>query len=507
MASVSELNRQVLRFSGMSSGLDTESIVESLLKVDQYKVDKQYKLKTKLEWKSEAYRDVNLQLRTFRQNNMSALNAQTNMFSSDSYKTFKASLLTQSNSVSVSANSAATAGTMTIDSITRLATAASPSSTGVFSSDISLDTALADLDFASELTFEDGEISFSINGETFTFNEEDSLSKVISTVNANSNAGVTMSYSSLKKGFTIASKATGESSTVDIVNLKGNAFADEDSAFKIAQGEYHGQNALLSIDNVTVEKSSNSFTIDGITYSLKAQSNSAISFSVERDITATYDKIVSFIDNYNELISSLQSKIDEEINSSYEPLTDEEREALSETQATQWEENAKSGLLRYDSNISSLLSTMRQAFYEVVQGTGKSAADIGLSTGSYADKGKIVIDGDKLKAALENNPDEVAKIFTNASSSTDATTKYKESGLVTRISNAMAQYTETSTSVTLENNDEAVTKADDRLEQLQDWLQERESSYWKRFTAMETAIATLNSQTSWLQSQLSTLSS
>ncbi|MEL7608356.1 MAG: flagellar filament capping protein FliD [Bacillota bacterium] len=507
MASVSELNRQVLRFSGMSSGLDTESIVESLLKVDQFKVDKQQKLKTKLEWKSEAYRDVNLQLRTFRQNNMSVLNAATNMFSSDAYKTYKTTMLTDSNAVSVSANSAATAGTMTINSITRLAKAASQSSAGIFSGDISLETALADLDFANDLTFEDGEISFSINGETFAFDEETSLSTVINTVNANSKAGVTMSYSSLKKGFTITAKETGADSTVNIVNLKGNAFSDENSAFGIDQGEYHGQNALLSIDSVTVEKSTNTFTIDGITYTLKGETNSAVSFSVERDITSTYDKIVSFINNYNELISGLQSKIDEETYSAYEPLTDDEREALSETEATKWEEKAKSGLLRYDSNISSLLSTMRQAFYEAVQGTGKSPADIGLSTGSYADKGKIIINADKLKEALENNPDEVARIFTNASSSTDTTTKYKESGLVARISNAMSQYTETSTSVTLANNDEAVTKADERLEQLQDWLQEREDSYWKRFTAMETAIATLNSQTSWLQSQLGALSS
>lgn len=500
MTSIKELNRQVISLSGMSSGLDTDAIVESLLKIDKFKVDRQFKQKTKLEWKSEALREINLQLRKFREKNLSVL-SESNVFTSAAYNTYKVNMLTQTSAVSISAGASAAASNITINSITQLAEAASAESTGVFSGSISLDTTLGELSFTNGLVFEGGEISFSINGEIFTFDEDTLLSKVISTVNANKNTGVTMSYSSLKKGFKFTSKTTGLESEIAIVNLKGNAFAAENAAFGISEGTYNGKNAKLTIENIEVERSTNSFTIDGITYTLKNTSATEIDFSVERDIETTFNKITAFIDEYNKLVESLQAKIDEEVYRTYDPLTDEEREMLTEDQAKKWEEKAKSGLLRRDSNIQSLLDQMRMAFYTVVEGTGKSASDIGLNTGSYRDRGKIIIDKDKLRAALENDPAEVERIFISTSESEEPDVKYRESGLITRISNVMLQYTKNATEVTLVSNDRELDNAKDKLERLEDWLAEREDFYYRKFTAMEKSIATMNSQTSWLATQ------
>lgn len=495
-----------LRLNGLSSGLDTESIVKSLLQIDQLKVDKQFKFQTKLEWKSDALREVNTMLKNFRQENLSVLNASSNMLSTDTYKTNTVSILSNSSAVSIQASAQATATTMAIDSITQLATNATIKGNAAFGTDITMTTALSELAFTNALEFVGGEISFSINGTEFTFSQTDTLGDVISQVNA-SDAGVTMRYSSLSRGFYIASTDTGSASEVNIVNTSGNAFASSNSAFGIAQGTVNGQDAILSIDGTTVVESANTFTIDGISYTLKNTSATPISFSVQRDIDGIYQKVSNFVKSYNTLITALHDKIGEDTYSDFAPLTDTEKAALSESQIDKWEAKAKSGLLRHDSNIRSFLSSMRNAFYTSVSSAGISASEIGLTTESYTTTGEIQIDENALKEALQANPDQVIKLFTSTSESTDGATNFSESGLVTRISNAMLNYTNTSTDVTLNSLSTQMEQASGKLSDLEDWLADQESHYYSKFSAMESALATMNSNSSWLSSMIGSLGS
>ncbi|MHB1313920.1 MAG: flagellar filament capping protein FliD [Christensenellales bacterium] len=503
---VGSLNLSTLRLTGLSSGLDTDSIVKSLLEIDQMKVDKQFKYQTKLEWKGEALREINTLLKNFRQENLSVLKPATNMLSTDTYNAYKVTMLNESSAVTVTAGSSAAVGQTTINSITQLAAPASMKSASVFNGVITTSATLSELDFVNDLVFDTGQITFSINGEEFAFGEATTLADMISQVNA-SDAGVTMRYSSLSNGFTITSKDTGSASSVEIVNISGNAFAAVNSAFGIAEGSASGQDAMLSIDNIAVTKPTNAFTIDGITYSLKNTSPAAVSFNVERDIDNAFDKIVSFIGNYNTLISALQSKIDEAAYASYEPLTDAEKEPLSESQITKWEEKAKSGLLKNDSNIKSLLGAMRNAFYTTVEGAGISAFNIGITTQNYASNGEITINEDALREALQDNPDQVISLFTDTSQATDATTKYNQSGLVTRISNALLVYTDNSTDITLANLGTEIYRAESKMSRLQDWLETQEENYYRKFSAMESALASLNNQSSWLSSMVASWSS
>lgn len=499
------ISASLIRLNGLSSGLDTEAIVTSLLKIDQFKVDKQFKVAEKLKWKGDAYRAINLKLKTFRETYMSVLSPATNMYSSTAYNAFSVTMKTQTSAVSITANSNASVGSLTIDNIMQLATAAQvKSGTEMFDSTKNINSTLEDA-FGAGI-FEDDKISFSINDKTFTFSKDTTLGSMMNQINS-SDANVLMSYSSLTRKFTITSKATGTDGKVNIVNLSGKAFAESeatvnDSAFKIAQGNNTGENAKLTIEGVQVEKTSNTFTIDGITYTLKEQSATPITFSVDRDVDSVYNRIKGFVDAYNSLIAELQSKLDEDIFSDYEPLTDAERKELSETQITQWEEKAKSGLLKNDGGIRTLLQNLRSAFYSVVEGAGKSAASIGLETGSYSRTGQIVINEAKLKNAIANNPDQVARIFSNVSNATDSGTKYKESGLVVRMSDLINTYIANNTSITLETNAKAVTEANNRLDQLEEWLANNEEKYYARFTAMESALAKLNSQTGWISTLL-----
>lgn len=497
------MSSTVTRLTGLSSGLDTTSIVESMMSVEQTRIDKQNQLITKLEWKAEAYRDINTKIKNFREQYLSVLNSDSNMLSSASYNINEITMLSTSSAVTITAGATAENGNYAIDSITQLAEEAILNSTSAFTGDsMYTDTTLAELELSTDLVFEDGNISFSINDVEFTFSEDDTIGDMISEINK-SDAGVKFSYSNLTKGFTIKSKTTGSDSEVVLVNTTGNAFSATDSAFGIAEGSDSGQDAILSIEGIEVVQSNNSFTIDGISYSLKGESDTSISFNISRDVEASVDKITEFVTAYNELIAELQDMLDEETHSAYEPLTDEEREQLSETEIEEWEDMAKSGQLRNDAYITTLLSTMRSAFYSDVEGLDTNGSDIGISTSAYTEDGQITIDEDVLREALENDPDLLTSLFTETSTETDTALKYNESGIVTRISNAMLAYVDLTVDSSIAGLETQIDEAEERLEVLEDRFATKEDALWTKFSAMEAALSTLNSQSEWLSSLFS----
>jgi flagellar hook-associated protein 2 len=505
--SLSSINRTILRMSGLSSGIDTESVVKSMLTYDQSKVDKQFQLKTTMQWRAEALREVNTLLKTFRESNMSGLKQSANMMSSAAYNAYNVTMLTDTKAVLVTAGAQAVTGSMTINEITGLAEAAAMKSSGITDTPISGGQAkLKEIDFAVPLAFDEtGAISFLINGQRFDFDEDTTLNDMLSTINANAQAGVKISYSSLTEGFNISSKTTGQSSCVTIENIAGNAFGSG-SAFGIAEGSISGKNAMLKIENIDVEMENNTFSIDGITYTLREKASQPIKFTIERDVEKTVDMVKNFINSYNELIGKLQAKLDEpSYTRSYPPLTDAQRESLSETEQKKWDELSRSGLLRNDRDISSFLDKLRSAFYENVAAAGKSPSALGLTTGLYSDKGKINIDEDKLRKAIENNPEEVMMLFVSTSSDTDPNVKFQKAGLVTRISDLFISYTSNAAKVTLHNLDEDIRRAEYRLSELEKSLTSKEETLWTRFTAMETAMSKLNSQSSWFSSQLGSM--
>jgi flagellar hook-associated protein 2 len=504
------------RISGLASGLDTDSLVKSMLATYQTRLDKQNQTTTKLQWKADALRSVNSLIKTFRESNLSVLNASSNMLSKSSYSAFDVAMLTTTSAVTVKAGSSAAEGKVTINEISKLAASATLSGTDVFSTELNKDDALKDLAFKTELTFDTNhEVKFSINDIDFTFSEDTLLSDMMSEINA-SDAGVKISYSSLKDGFTLTSKSTGSASEIKIENTSGNMFSYTDTegnavagALGIEQQTKNGQDAMLKIDGYDVVKSSNSFTIDGITYTLNDEyipapvDDKGISFSVTKNVETTVDKISKFVDSYNELVGKLQSMIGEDVHRSFAPLTDEQKEEMSEADIKTWEEKAKSGMVHNDSAIQALLTSVRKALFTTVEGTGMKLSDIGLTTGAYTDGAKITLNKDKLRTALENNPEAVANLFTKTSKSTDANTKFNESGFMVRVSDALLNYTSQATDVSLSLLQDKISDSKDQVDTLEDKLSIKSESLYKRFTAMEAAMAKLNSQSSWLSSLFS----
>ena len=293
------------------------------------------------------------------------------------------------------------------------------------------------------------EISFSINGKVFTFEYGASLSDIIRTVN-NSDAGVTMSYSRLTDKFTLTSKSTGSASSVEINDISGSlmnslfgAGIRKDGTDAVVKLSLNG--STDEADMITLTRSSNTFEIDGTTYKLlgKAPGNTAenINIKLDYDTDAIVEKITSFINDYNELLGSLIKLTSEEVFRDYKPLTEDEKKALTDDEIKLWTEKAKSGILRSDTYLKAIETELRSSMFSQVDVIG-SLASIGITTILYSEKGKLHIDKDKLKNALETDIEKTLALFTNKSeisfslyaSPEQQETRYNESGVLWRIS-------------------------------------------------------------------------
>lgn len=498
--------------TGTYSGLDTDSLVQSMMKIEQLKMDRQTRSLTTMTWKQETYNSVNTDLKAFMQDYVSVL-GKNSMMKSGNYVNYTATVSgDNASAVTVSGTSQAFEGTVSIDQIIQLATASKATSTGGVSNNGELSetnsTRLSQLDFANKLQFVDDEISFAINGEEFTFKSTDSLQTMLNVVNS-SGAGVNMSYSRLTDSFTVASKETGADGEVEILNLKGNAFG-VDSAFGISNGTYGGgENAKVKINGITVERSSNNFEIDGVNYTLNRTTEAGddpIQVTLKQDVSKAVDSIKQFIEGYNTLLNKLNElvttrKTTKEKN--YTPLTEEEKSSMTEDQIEQWETIAKKGLMYNDSGLRSLVSNMRSAFYDTIESAGISMSELGLRTGDYDKLGELTLDEDTLRAALEKNPHQVMSAFMNMSDSEDAATAYKENGIMYRLNTIMNDYMKGTAQTSLDTIETKIYNASKKITEMEERMLEIEERYYLKYAALEEAMSQLSSQSDWLTSMLS----
>jgi flagellar hook-associated protein 2 len=389
--------------------------------------------------------------------------------------------------------------------VKQLAKSANASSSGKVSAngtEIAADNnvKLSELSLSKALVFDDDDnISFRINGKTFTFNKDTTLQNMLDTINNDENANVTMQYSRLNDTFTLTSDSSGKDSRVSVFNVSGNAFG-ADSAFKIGTGFYeNGQNSIAVIKGVTVERTTNNYTIDGTAYDLTDVtdvSKQYINFTIEKDYSATKDSITSFVTDLNKLLTKLNKYLEEEDKSyDYKPLTEAQMDEMSEDQIKKWNENAKSGLLKNNTILQQLLSGLKEAFFTAAGGTGSSATSIGISTGSLygSDKGLLVIDENALSAAIAKNPEKVISMFTGGKASSASA----DQGIIYKIINSVSAFKK-SASDSISNTDDKIDDYDVTIDKLEDKLDSLADKYYKQFSAMESSLAQLNSQASYL---------
>ncbi|MFD3157519.1 flagellar filament capping protein FliD [Haloimpatiens sp. FM7330] len=633
----------VMRFTGLATGMDTDAMVKKMMAAENIKVEKQKQAKQMLEWKQEAYVGIIKDTKAFNSEFLDILSdADTNMMKSSGYSTSK---ITSSNENIASATACAGAanGTYKIkvgqiaenakvqsndlnsiipnniitdkittgnatewndkklkfelsDGTTKEITISGINDTdtvsdigskiqGIINSDVDLakeitvsDTADGRLKFealsSDKVTIQDSgnmppqlanlkdksilslstntklsnlgitansEIKITANGKEFNvkIGADDTLNNFMNNISGakitedkkTDSLGnyVTVHYSELTKKLTIETRETGERASLKIEDVTGNIA----STLGINK-EDQGQNAKVQITPpgeatpVTVEKSSNAFTIDNIQYDLRDKqadvlnsdgtfkdTTEAITLNVTSDTSKTVDKIKKFVEKYNELIDKVNKKISEKKNYKYKPLTAEQKKGMEKDEIKKWDEKVKQGILRNDNYLDGMVSRMRSAFYDSVEDSGISLTEMGLSTSRiYSKKGKIEIDEEKLKKALETRGDQIVDLFTKTSSASDKTTRYKEEGVLSRLKDIINDYTGSEGSlikkagytdtrwVTSNDLSKSIKKYEKTIKDMDKKLYRKQEHYYQMFAKLETYMNNMNAQSNWLYSQL-----
>ncbi|TWH47385.1 flagellar filament capping protein FliD [Sporomusa sp. KB1] len=413
------------------------------------------------------------------------------------------------------------------------------------------------------LTFDsDGECQITINGTTLTLDEDDTLAEVISAVAA-ADVGATLAYNSLTGELTLTADDTGAGNTLtvaDCTSTDSTTGTDFTSNFvsTLLTVQTDGTDAIITIDGVKMTRSTNSVTVDGVTYTANALTTTSttdsstgittttddpLTVTVTQDSDGVYDLISNFVDAYNELIETINALIDEDADSDYPPLTDDEKEEMTDDEITAWEAKAKVGLLESDSTLKDLLSDLRTALYDSVSGASTTLADLGITTSSdYSDQGTLEIDEDTLTAAITSDPEAIMNLFTQKATSkattssvsgkslgnnsilysinsTDLETRYEEEGIAYRFFDILEQNISTKTfssgnegalleiagidGDTSETDNTLTTlieKYEDEISDEEDRIDDYEDTMYDKYTTLETYISTMNSQLSALSS-------
>ena len=273
-----------------------------------------------------------------------------------------------------------------------------------------------------------------------------------------------------------------------------------------------GQDSIIELNGATFTSSTGTYSINGLSITaMQVTGNEEVSITTSTDTQAIYDKIKSFLGKYNELITAMDTAYNAASAGDYEPLTDDEKEDMTDSQIEKWETKIKDALLRRDSTLgnasSSMKSIMNYSFD--VNGKSYSLAAFGINTLGYFsadtnERGCLHIDGDsddantsgntdKLMAAINEDPETVTSFFQQLSNTLyDDLTKRMASSSVSSI-------------YTLYNDKQMSSEYSDykdKIDKWQDKLDYYEEYYYKKFSAMETALSKLQSSTSSLSNLL-----
>lgn len=258
--------------------------------------------------------------------------------------------------------------------------------------------------------------------------------------------------------------------------------------------------AVIKLDGAELTGSSNTFTVNGLTLNLTGTTldkttgeYEEIQLNVTNDTDTAYKMVKDFVKKYNELVDEMNKLYKADSARGYDPLTDEQKEAMSDDEIEKWETKIKDSLLRRDDTLSGIITVMRSSLQTTTEVDGKkySLSSFGIRTSSdYTENGKLHIYGDEddetystqtnmLKAALEENPEAVMKTLAEAGQSLyDAMTKKMAK---TSLSSALTFYNDKK----MKDDQTAYKK---QISTLEEKLKDLEDRYYKQFTAMEIAL-------------------
>ncbi len=361
--------------------------------------------------------------------------------------------------------------------------------------------------------------TFEMNGEKLTFTRDTAMESVLTAINSNTAMGVTATFSKITNSIQFTSRETGAASGITI-NAKTEDGADNLAAKLFGTADARGEDAELSMEingqtyqNVT--RADNTFDVDGMSITLKgtfeaASTDDAVSFTTTSDADKIVDAINSMVKDLNDILKNVHDSYStlpnyKSDNSRYEPLSDSDKDDMSDSAIEKYEEKAKQGILFGDSDLSSLYSKLVSAISP--GGTASATlSKMGITT-SYSDGvTSVTVDEEALRSALSNDPDSVRDAFVSTTG---------VGGLMTNVSKVVSDYAATTgatkgilvekagstySALSLLNNtlQDQIDNYDEQISKWQDKLSDKIDYYTKMFTRLETLTNQMNSQSSML---------
>lgn len=502
-----------MRLSGLISGMDTESIIQQLVSAKQTKVDDAKKAQTKLEWKTTAWKDLNTKLKNLQSkyvNNMRFTSAYMKKTTSVSDST-AASVITGENAMngvqnlkitqlaktaymtggktSLRTKTDADGDDFKLNALTKL-------------SDLSVDNKGTALNLSTGTTLNiksgDTNVELEITADT-------TISNVLTKLKE---AGLNANFDETQQRFYISAKDSGKGNDFSITasdetgnNVLKSLGLDSASANKI-----DAQNAKITLNGTEYESNTNVFSINGLTITAMKETAENVVVTTKDDVDGIYDMIKSFLKDYNSIINEMDKLYNADSAKGYEPLTDDEKDAMSDSEVEKYEQKIKDALLRRDSNLSTVSSALKEIMAGSVEVNGKNMylSDFGIETLSYftaaeneknayhingdADDSSTSGNADKLKSMISSDPDTVVSFF---------------SGLFKNLYTKMSDLSKSVEGYRSYGNfyDDKKMKSDyddykTKISELEKKLNDYEDKWYSKFSKMETALAKLQSNSS-----------
>ncbi|GHU41972.1 hypothetical protein FACS1894111_05120 [Clostridia bacterium] len=288
---------------------------------------------------------------------------------------------------------------------------------------------------------------------------------------------------------------------------------DVSTLYNTGATKINGSDAKIMLNGAEFTSVSNTITVNGLTITAldKTEENKPITITTATDVQGMYDTMKNFIKEYNALVSEMNVLLHAPSAKGYQPLSDEDKEKLSEKEIEKWEQKIKDSLLRRDDNLSTLIGSMTSPMSGTYEVDGKkyTLASFGVSTSAYlltnaGNANSYHIDGDaddeltsgkanKLMEALQNDPNTVTGFFQKmAGGLYDSLSKQMRSST---LRSTFTVYNDKQMDNDIKANKEKITKWEEKIQKIED-------RYYKQFAAMESALAKLQSSTSSLSSML-----
>lgn len=501
----------LLRISGLASGIDTDSIVKQLMTAASQPLYELEQQKQWLQWQQEDLQDINTKLLSLRDNTLFKMKLQG---------TYLAKTVSSNTSIATAtAGVNAVNGTYTLN-VNQLATGATSASTSA----IGAYTKNSDGSITYKTLILSGTTyTLNLNGKQITLGSSDkdwTINDIVSAINSantGSNAtGVNATYDTTTDRLFLITNSTGSNAKIDFSGTDSNALNFLTNTLKLNTSTVTGTDASFSFNDVNMTTSSNNVTVAGININLTGKGYTTL--SVQTDTDTIYNSIKSFVDAYNDVITQINSKLTEERYYDYKPLTDAQKEQMKDSDITLWEQKARSGDLNGNSTLTSIYYSLRNAISGTVtasDGTKMTLSSIGITTGQWYEGGKLYIDDTKLKDAIQKNPQEVMDLFTKIDSATELNAtpgSSQNDGIAARlyyiVNNGINSITQEAGGGQYQLYDNSflgqqINDLNQRMSDMQDHLNTLEQQYYNQFTQLETYMAQMNSQSQWLSQQLS----